>query len=80
MVVPVQVSVVGFKRSGMEVKLHAFDEDLGGRNFDELVFDHFCEEIKAKHKLDIRSNKKASFKLRTACEKVREKPQPRQRS
>eukprot|EP00983_Pelagomonas_calceolata_P044340 1139260-Pelagomonas_calceolata.AAC.4 len=53
----------------MEVKLHAFDEYLGGRDFDELVFTHFCEEIKAQHKLDIRSNKKASFKLRTACEK-----------
>jgi len=66
-----QVSIVGFKRSGMEVKLHAFDEYLGGRDFDELVFTHFCEEIKAQHKLDIRSNKKASFKLRTACEKMK---------
>ena len=61
---------MGFKRSGMVVKLHAFDADLGGRNFDELVFEHFCDEIKEKNKIDIRSNKKASFKLRTACEKV----------
>lgn len=65
-----QVSIVGFKRSGMTVKLHAFDSDLGGRNFDELIFEHFCDEIKEKFKIDIRSNKKASFKLRTACERV----------
>lgn len=66
-----QVSIVAFKRTGFLVKSHAWDRDLGGRDFDEVIFDHFCAEVKAKQKLDIKSNAKASFKLRAACEKVK---------
>ena len=50
---------------------HAWDRNLGGRDFDEVLFDHFCEEFGAKHKIDIKSNARASFRLRLACEKVR---------
>jgi molecular chaperone DnaK (HSP70) len=63
--------VVAFKRSGLTVKCHAWDRNLGGRDIDELMYDHFCKEVAAKQKLDIRSLPKASFKLRTAVEKVR---------
>lgn len=49
---------------------HAWDRNLGGRDFDEVLFDHFCEEFGAKHKIDIKSNARASFRLRLACEKV----------
>lgn len=48
----------------------AWDRDLGGCNFDEVLFDHFVEEFREKYKLDIRSNKRASFRLRLAIEKV----------
>ena len=51
---------------------HAWDRNLGGRDFDEVLFDHFCEEFGAKHKIDIKSNARASFRLRLACEKVSE--------
>ena len=51
---------------------HAWDRNLGGRDFDEVLFDHFCEEFGAKHKIDIKSNARASFRLRLACEKVTE--------
>ena len=50
---------------------HTWDSNLGGRNFDDDIFNHFCAEIMEKQKMDVRSNKKASFKLRYACEKVR---------
>ncbi|EFJ49538.1 heat shock protein Hsp70E [Volvox carteri f. nagariensis] len=66
-----QVSVVSLLRSKLVVKSHAWDRNLGGRDFDEVLFDHFAAEFKAKTKLDIRANKKASFKLRTAVEKVK---------
>ncbi|GFR48872.1 hypothetical protein Agub_g10723 [Astrephomene gubernaculifera] len=66
-----QVSVVSLKRNQLVVRSHAWDRNLGGRDFDEVLFDHFAAEFKAKKKLDIRDNKKGSFKLRTAVEKVK---------
>jgi len=66
-----QVSVVSLKKTGLTVRSHAWDSNLGGRDLDELLFQHFCAEFKAKNKIDIAANKKASFKLRTALEKVK---------
>ena len=63
---------MSLKKSGMQIRSHAWDKNLGGRDFDEALYDHFCVEFQAKNKIDIRSNKKASFKLRTAVEKVGE--------
>jgi heat shock 70kDa protein 4 len=65
-----QVSVVAFKKGSLEVKSHAWDRSLGGRDFDEALFDHYCTEFKAKFKIDVKTNAKAAFKLRTAAEKV----------
>ncbi|KAI8467580.1 MAG: heat shock protein 70 family [Monoraphidium minutum] len=66
-----QVSVVAFTRSGLAVKGHAWDRDLGGRDLDELIFDHVAADFKARHKADVRRSPKASFKLRRQCEKVK---------
>ena len=66
-----QVSIVAFKRSGLAVKSHAWDRDAGGRDLDELLFDHFVAEFKAKTKLDVSANAKAAFKLRAAVEKMK---------
>ena len=66
-----QVSIVSLKKSGMQVRSHAWDRNTGGRDFDEALFDHFCTEFKAKNKMDIATNKKAAFKLRSGVEKVR---------
>lgn len=66
-----QVSIVLLKKSGMQVRSHSWDQNLGGRDVDEVLFNHFCAEFKAKHKIEIASNKKASFKLRQAIEKLK---------
>jgi hypothetical protein len=63
--------VVSFKKGGLQVRCHAWDRNLGGRDIDELLFDHFCKEFQAKHKLDIKTNAKASFKLRTQCQRIK---------
>lgn len=65
-----QVSIVAFKKGQLRVLSHAWDRNLGGRDFDEVLFNHFCAEFGAKHKIDIKSNARASFRLRQACEKV----------
>ncbi|GAX78376.1 hypothetical protein CEUSTIGMA_g5818.t1 [Chlamydomonas eustigma] len=66
-----QVSIVSFKKNGMEIKSHAWDRDLGGRDVDEVLFEHFSVEFMEKFKVDIKSSKKASLKLRTAVEKLK---------
>ena len=66
-----QVSIVAFKKGKLEVLAHAWDRNLGGRDFDEVLYDYFVKEFGDKYKIDIRSNPRASFRLRMACEKVR---------
>ena len=62
---------MSFKRGGLAVRCHAWDRNLGGRDIDELLYDHFCKEVAEKHRLDVRSNAKASFKLRTQCQRIK---------
>lgn len=62
---------MSFKKTGLAVRTHAWDRDLGGRDIDELLFDHFCKEFIANNKIDVKSNAKASFKLRTQCERLK---------
>jgi heat shock protein 4 len=66
-----QVAVVSFTKGKLVVKGTAFDRNLGGRNFDQVLVDHFAEEFKTKYKMDILSNPKATYRLRMACEKVK---------
>ncbi|KAL6873796.1 hypothetical protein ACP4OV_013878 [Aristida adscensionis] len=66
-----QVAVVAFDASGMKVLSHGFDADLGGRDFDEVLFEHFAEEFKHRYQIDVLGNVKASMRLRAACEKAK---------
>ena len=66
-----QVSIVAFKKGQLRVLSHAWDRDAGGRALDDVLFNHFAAESAEKHKLDVRSNPRASFRLRMGCEKVR---------
>lgn len=66
-----QVSIVAFKKGQLQVKSHAWDRNLGGRDFDEVLFEHFCKEFMEKNKLDVKSNAKACFKLRLQLEKMK---------
>jgi heat shock 70kDa protein 4 len=66
-----QVSVLAFESGGMRVLSHASDPSLGGRDFDQVLYDHFVEKFKAEYKIDVRGNRKASVRLQMACEKVK---------
>ncbi|KAG2613707.1 hypothetical protein PVAP13_4KG405100 [Panicum virgatum] len=66
-----QVAVVAFDASGMKVLSHGFDADLGGRDFDEVLFEHFAEEFRDRYKIDVVGHVKASMRLRAACEKAK---------
>ncbi len=65
------VTVVSYLKGQLEVKGVASDPCFGGRDFDELLVDHFCHEFATKRNLDIRSNKKALHRLRMAAERAK---------
>ncbi len=48
-----------------------FDPNLGGRDFDKVLLDHFQQEFKAKYKVDAYSNIRAKLRLRAECEKLK---------
>lgn len=66
-----QVSIVSLRKTGLKVLAHAWDRSLGGRDFDELLYEHFRAEWKAKTKLDVAENPKSALRLRYACEKLK---------
>ncbi|KAJ3331912.1 adenyl-nucleotide exchange factor sse1 [Blyttiomyces sp. JEL0837] len=66
-----QVGVVSFVKGKLIIKSSAFDRNLGGRDFDEVIVDHYVEDFNTRYKMDIRANPKALFRLRQACEKVK---------
>ncbi|CAK9317709.1 unnamed protein product [Citrullus colocynthis] len=66
-----QVSIVSFEPGHMRIMSHTYDRDLGGRDFDEVLFSHFVAEFKKNYDIDVNSNVKASIRLRAACEKLK---------
>uniref|UniRef100_A0A672RJ84 Heat shock 70 kDa protein 4-like n=2 Tax=Sinocyclocheilus grahami TaxID=75366 RepID=A0A672RJ84_SINGR len=49
----------------------AFDPELGGKDFDEVLVKFFCEEFAQKYKLDVRSKPRALVRLYQECEKLK---------
>ncbi|XP_007668484.2 heat shock 70 kDa protein 4 [Ornithorhynchus anatinus] len=66
-----QVSVCAFNKGKLKVLATAFDSTLGGRKFDEVLVNHFCEEFGKKYKLDIKSKIRALLRLSQECEKLK---------
>lgn len=59
-------------RSGMFTILSTtHDPEIGGASFDELLANHFANEFKRKHKIDVSQNKRAIDKLRNAVESTK---------
>lgn len=61
---------MAFKKGQLRVLSHSWDRNLGGRDLDNALFEHFAAEFQEKYKLDVRTNHRASFRLRMGCEKV----------
>uniref|UniRef100_A0A8C1J1C3 Heat shock protein 4a n=1 Tax=Cyprinus carpio TaxID=7962 RepID=A0A8C1J1C3_CYPCA len=59
------------KRGQTPVLGSAFDHELGGKDFDEVLVKHFCEEFAQKYKLDVRSKPRALVRLYQECEKLK---------
>ncbi|KAJ0692162.1 putative Heat shock protein 70 family [Helianthus annuus] len=66
-----QVTVAACEQGEMKVLCHSSDQNLGGRDFDEVLFKHFAAQFNEKYKIDVYSNASAFVRLRTSCEKVK---------
>ncbi|KAG5516488.1 hypothetical protein RHGRI_037261 [Rhododendron griersonianum] len=66
-----QVAVASFEPGHMKILSHAFDSNLGGRDFDEVLFRYFASQFTEKYNIDVYSNTRASIRLRQACEKLK---------
>jgi heat shock protein 4 len=62
---------VAFWRSRLEVRAVAFDRNLGGRDFDEMLFHHFAKLFAERYRISVGNHKKAIARLRQQCEKVK---------
>ncbi|KAJ3506317.1 hypothetical protein NLJ89_g6934 [Agrocybe chaxingu] len=65
------VAVVAFSKGQLIVKSTAYEPNLGGRDIDYALVEHFAHEFKTKYKIDVMSNPKATFRLTAGCEKLK---------
>lgn len=66
-----QVAIASFVKGKLTVLGTACDRNLGGRDFDQAIVEHYIKEFDKKYKLDIKSSAKAIFRLRVGAEKVK---------
>jgi len=65
------VAVVAYSKGQLVVKSTAYEPNLGGRDIDYALVEHFSKEFKTKYKIDVMSNPKATFRLSAGCEKLK---------
>ncbi|KAL2332389.1 hypothetical protein Fmac_019970 [Flemingia macrophylla] len=66
-----QVCIAGYKKGQLKVLAHSYDRSLGGRDFDEVLFNHFAAKFKEEYRIDVYQNARACIRLRAACEKLK---------
>ena len=64
-------SIVSFHDGKMKTLSTNYIKGLGGRDFDYALAEHFADEFKTKYKIDIRTNKKAYFRVMKQVEKLK---------
>jgi molecular chaperone DnaK len=65
------VSILDVGEGVCEVRATAGDTHLGGDDFDKCVVDHFAEEFKKEHGIDLREDRQALQRLYEAAEKAK---------
>nr|UYE98994.1 heat shock protein 70 [Ophraella communa] len=66
-----QVSAVAFNKGKLKMLTTASDPNLGGRDFDLLIAEHFCKQFQTKYNIDAKSNARAFLRLLTEVEKLK---------
>lgn len=66
-----QVSACAFNKGKLKMLANASASDLGGRDIDLLLAEHFCKEFQTKYKIDARNNARAFIRLLAEVEKLK---------
>lgn len=66
-----QASVVAFHKGKLKMLATACDPDIGGRNFDLRLAEHFNEDFKKRYKIDAKTNPRAMIRLMSEAEKLK---------
>jgi len=66
-----QVSVVAFNKGKLKMISVASDANLGGRDIDLILADHFCKEFQTKYRIDPKNNARAFVRLLAEVEKLK---------
>lgn len=64
-------TVAAIQNGQLEIIATASDYNLGGRNFDRMLVNHFSSYIKEKYKMDVTTSGKAMMKLLKECERIK---------
>jgi len=67
-----QLSCAEFNVGKLTILAHAFNTKVGGRAFDALLCDKFCQDIQTKYKKNVRADPKAYGKLELESEKLKQ--------
>lgn len=70
------VTIVDFVQEKMQVRSSVCEQELGGRNFDEVIVEFLIEVFQKKTGINIKGNAKAILKLRDAAEKAKKTLSP----
>lgn len=66
-----QVSAVAFNKGKLRMIATTADPNLGGRDFDHMLADHFCREFQSKYKIEAKTNARAYLRLLAEVEKLK---------
>lgn len=66
-----QVSIAAFHKGKLKMLASAADPNLGGRDIDMILANHFCKDFQARYKIDAHSNPRAYLRLLAEVEKIK---------
>ncbi|KAL0107035.1 hypothetical protein PUN28_015529 [Cardiocondyla obscurior] len=66
-----QVSVCAFHKGKLKMLASAADSQLGGRDIDIILTEHFCKEFKTRYNIDVHTNPRAYLRLLAETEKLK---------
>lgn len=66
-----QVFTCAFNKGKLKMLATTSDPQLGGREFDYILADHFCKDFKAKYNIEPKNNARAFLRLLAEVEKIK---------
>ncbi|XP_076619211.1 heat shock protein 70Cb isoform X1 [Colletes latitarsis] len=66
-----QVSICAFHKGKLKMLASSADSQLGGRDIDSILAEHFCKEFRSRYNIDAHTNPRAYLRLLGEVEKLK---------